>query len=507
MRVIAKHITSCILTLALWQVCPAQNIPVQEVTLKNGMRVLMVERHNAPRIAAGWVAKVGSANERPGITGIAHLFEHMMFKGTRSIGSKNPKRDLQIITEQEAIREQMRQEERKIREMLRRGEIPDMINPENMTPRWRELNAKFQKLVEEQRKLLVKNEFSKIYSEAGATQLNAFTTEDMTVYFVSLPANKLELWMWMESERILHPVFREFYSEREVVMEERRLRVEATPLGRHYEQFGAMFWNSVPYKWPVIGWPSDLLSISKADADEFFATYYTPQNITLVLVGDFNPREVERLTRKYFERIPRGKIDPPDVVTIEMPSVAEKRMYAQAECNPQIEILWHTVPFAHKDSYALSILATLLSGPSGRLHRKLVLKDQLATSIWVNQASQRWAGAFNIGAEIRDGIPPEKVEEAIYEILESIKREGVQEYELQKAKNKLLATQYRKLEDNFQIMLTLLIHEGQGNWREVNERFQKLQVVTSDDVQRVAQTYFKRENRLVGIFTRKNPDN
>jgi len=257
----------------------------------------------------------------------------------------------------------------------------------------------------------------------------------------------------------------------------------------------------------VIGWPSDLLSISKADADEFFATYYTPQNITLVLVGDFNPREVERLTRKYFERIPRGKIDPPDVVTIEMPSVAEKRMYAQAECNPQIEILWHTVPFAHKDSYALSILATLLSGPSGRLHRKLVLKDQLATSIWVNQASQRWAGAFNIGAEIRDGIPPEKVEEAIYEILESIKREGVQEYELQKAKNKLLATQYRKLEDNFQIMLTLLIHEGQGNWREVNERFQKLQVVTSDDVQRVAQTYFKRENRLVGIFTRKNPDN
>src|SRR5437879_5434778 len=245
------------------------------------MRVLMVERHDEPRITGGWVAHVGSANERPGITGIAHLFEHMMFKGTPTIGTKNYQRDLEIIKEQEDVRQEMRTEEAKLRAAYRRGEISDLMKPENQTPRLRELNQRFNELVMEQRKILVKNEFDRIYTAAGASGMNAFTSQDMTAYFITVPANKLELWMWMESERILHPVFREFYAERDVVFEERRMRTDSTPLGKFAEEFESIVWESHPYSWPTVGWPSDIPAISKAEADEFYGLYYTPQNIAL----------------------------------------------------------------------------------------------------------------------------------------------------------------------------------------------------------------------------------
>ena len=208
----------------------AQKVPVTEHTLDNGMRVLLVERHDDPTIAGGWVAHVGSANERPGITGIAHLFEHMMFKGTPTIGTKNYEKDLEIISDQEKIRSQMREEEAKMRQAWREGKLDDITKPENQTPRYRELEKKFNELIAKQREILVKNEFDRIYTMGGASGMNAFTTADLTGYFVTVPANKLELWMWMESERILRPVFREFYAERDVVFEERRMRTESTPL-------------------------------------------------------------------------------------------------------------------------------------------------------------------------------------------------------------------------------------------------------------------------------------
>lgn len=208
----------------------AQKVPVVEKQLANGMRLLLVERHDEPSVAGGWVAHVGSSNEQLGMTGIAHLFEHMMFKGTPTIGTTDYQKDLEIINAQEKVREEMRQEERKMREEYRQGKLDDLQKPENQTARYRELEKEFAKLIAEQREILVKNEFDRIYNGQGASGMNAFTSEDMTAYFISVPANKLELWMWMESERILRPVFREFYAERDVVFEERRLRTESTPL-------------------------------------------------------------------------------------------------------------------------------------------------------------------------------------------------------------------------------------------------------------------------------------
>src|SRR6266478_2697500 len=350
-----------VLHCALPSALHAQKVPVVEKQLSNGMRLLMVERHDEPSVAGGWVAHVGSSNERPGITGTAHLFEHMMFKGTPTIGTKDYKKDLEIIAAQEQIRDQMRQEERKVRAEYRLGKIDDPSKPENKTDRYKELEKEFNNLITQQREILVKNEFDKIYSGAGGSSMNAFTSEDMTAYFINVPANKLELWMWMESERILHPVFREFYAERDVVFEERRMRTDSTPLGKFQEQFNAMFWEALPYNWPTVGWPSDIPAITKAQADDFYSLYYSPQNIALMLVGDLNLEKTEELARKYFERIPRGAKNPPDVVTMEVKQAAEKRMYAEAETNPQVDILWHTVAFQHKESYALQILAQVLA--------------------------------------------------------------------------------------------------------------------------------------------------
>lgn len=463
----------------------------------------MVERHDDPSVSGGWVAHVGSSNERPGITGIAHLFEHMMFKGTPTLGTKDYQKDLQIIAEQEQVREEMRREEGKMRAAYRRGEIDDLQKLENRSDRLKELDKQFQGLIEQQREVLVKNEFDRVYTTAGASGMNAFTSEDMTAYFITVPANKLALWMWMESERLWRPVFREFYAERDVVYEERRMRTESTPLGKFQESFNAMFWDASTYHWPVIGWPADLPAISKAQADDFYATYYAPQNVTLVLVGDFKVADAESLAEQYFGRIPRGQREAPDVVTWEPKQPAEKRMYAEAETNPQIDIQWHTVPFGHKDSYPLDVLARILSTRTGRLYKGLVLGAEVATEVYAQQDSRKWGGLFNAGGEAKEPHTPQEVEAGIYQELDKLKASEVPDLELQKVKNNFAAAEYRKLAANMPILFQLMAYDGLGNWREINEAGAKYQAVTAADVQRVAKAYFGKENRAVAVYTRK----
>ncbi len=480
-----------------------QKVPVKEHFLSNGMKVLLVERHDAPSVSGGWVARVGSANERPGITGIAHLFEHMMFKGTPTIGTKNYQKDLEIIAAQEKVRDGMRAEERKMRAMWRRGEITDLQDPDQKTKRWKELEKEFKKLVEEHRKVIVKNEFDRIYTANGGSSMNAYTSYDHTAYFITVPSNKLELFMWMESGRLLDPVFREFYAERDVVFEERRMRTESTPTGKFTESFNSLFWESHPYSWPIIGWPSDIPAISKAQADEFYATYYAPQNLTLILVGDFQSKEALAQAEKYFGRIKKGKDEAPDVVTLEMPQKAEKRFFAEAEINPNVDIYYHTPAFGHKDTFALRVLAQVLHTRTGRLHKKLVLKDKLATDTWAWTRGRKYAGEFNIGAEIAEGRTLKETEEALYAQLEKLKTEPVPAKEVQKVKNNFAAAEYRRLSSNHPILMAIMRAEGTSGWRAINESGPKLQAVTPADIQRVAKKYFTRENRAVAIYKRK----
>ena len=481
----------------------AQQVPVIETNLSNGMKILLVERHDEPSVAGAWVAHVGSANERPGITGIAHLFEHMMFKGTTTIGTTDAPKDFSILADQEKVRDAMRDEESKMRDQVRSGKIDDVMKPENWTPRYRELQKQFQSLVEAERKILVKNEFDKIYTANGASGMNAFTMQDMTAYFCSVPANKLELWAWMESERILLPVFREFYAERDVVFEERRMRLESTPMGVPMETFNAMFWQALPYSWDTLGWPSDVSTISKPQADAFYATFYAPQNLTLILVGDFDAKQIVPLAEKYFGRIPRGKNNPPDLVTLEPKQTVEKRMNAEVTANPQVEIFYHTVPFGHKDSYALEILAQILSTQTGRLYKGLVVGSGVANDVGAEQNSMKWAGFFDISGEAATSHSPDEVEKNIYAEIEKLQRDKVPAEELQKVKNNFAAAQYRKLNSDMSILHSLIWAEGEGDWREINNANAKLQAVTAADVKRVAAEYLTKENRAVATFTRK----
>ena len=309
--------------------------------------------------------------------------------------------------------------------------------------------------------------------------------------------------MWMESGRLLDPVFREFYAERDVVFEERRMRTESTPIGKFTESFNSLFWESHPYSWPVIGWPSDIPAISKAQADEFYATYYAPQNLTLILVGDFQSKGALAQAEKYFGRIKKGKDEAPDVVTLEMPQKAEKRFFAEAEINPNVDIYYHTPAFGHKDTFALRVLAQVLHTRTGRLHKKLVLKDKLATDTWAWTRGRKYAGEFNIGAEIAEGRTLEETEEALYAQLEKLKNEPVPAKEVQKVKNNFAAAEYRRLSSNHPILMAIMRAEGTSGWRAINESGPKLQAVTPADIQRVAKKYFTRENRAVAIYKRK----
>ena len=480
-----------------------QEVRVIEHELDNGMTLLLVPRPGDPNIAAGWVAKVGSVNERPGITGVAHLFEHMMFKGTHAIGTTDIEQDLRIIEELDALKAEIRIEEAHLTELQRLGKIDDPQDPDARSPRHQELLDEFEALLARQSELLIKEDFSRVYTGQGASGMNAGTSYDFTIYFVNVPANKLELWFWMEADRLLNPVFREFYAERDVVHEERRLRTDSTPIGKFREQFDAMFWESSPYSWPVVGWPSDISGITREEALAFFDVYYAPNNLAATLVGDFDPDEAIALAERYFGRLPRGARDPFPPRTREMPQLAEKRMLAHAETNPQVVIRYHSVPDGHVDEPALVVLGQLLNGRTGRLYKALVEEQEVATGASGGQAGFKFEGMFELRGTAKQGRTPEEVEQAIYAELERLKSEPVGSRELQKVKNQNAASTFRDLEGNFQLMMQLLIRENMRGWETINTDPPLYDAVTAEDIMRVAGKYFTPETRAVAIYYRK----
>lgn len=482
----------------------AQQVQPEEFILDNGMKFLLLPRKSQPNaVSAGWVAKVGSVNERPGITGLSHFFEHMMFKGTRTIGTRDPGKDAELNAAQHEARGKLRAlviEQQYPR--WRRGEIDDPWDPKHDTDEMQALRAELNRLVEAQRETTEKDEFDSVYTKLGASGMNAFTSHDLTFYFISVPSNKLELWAWMESDRLSDHVFREFYSERDVVHEERRLRTESTPTGIFEEQFDALFWQSSPYAWPVIGWPTDLNSYTAEQAEEFFRTYYRPNNLVGVIVGDFEPEAAKALIVRYFSRLEAGD-PPPPVVTLEQPQKGEQRMAAECEAAPQVEVRYHTVPFGHPDEAPLEVLAELMNGRTGRLYKALVEGAQVATSAGVRVDSRKYAGGFSFSAECKGEATPEQVEQAWYAELKRLQDEEVPARELEKVKNRVLADSFRRLESNFYLMVQLGYYEALGGWEYINDAPNALLAVTFEDIQRVARQYFAKENRSVATFVRK----
>ena len=532
--------------LALSAPAGAQQVSPEVFTLDSGMKFLLLPRDDQPNsIAAGWVAKVGSVNERPGITGISHFFEHMMFKGTDSIGTSDPALDATYRDRQRAIRAAMN--EITWSTQYRRffdGEIADPWSPEFDVPELARLRAELKALMDSQQgrlgadriaalaaeaaaaadpaakarleaelaalragqekaRSIVKDEFDKVYTAQGGSGMNAFTSNDLTFYFINVPSNKFELWAWMESDRLSNSTFREFFSERDVVHEERRLRTESTPTGIFQEQFDSMFWKSSGYSWPVIGWPSDLNSYTMDEAERYWNVYYRPNNLVGVVVGDFDPAAVKATIVRYFERLSRGTEEPPPVVTLEVPQLAEMRMNAECDCQPSVEVRYHTVPFRHRDSYALDVLAAVLNGRTGRLERSMVEGREIASSASAGQDSRKYAGSFSFSAEVKGDVAPAALEEAWYEELARLQDEPVPPQELQKVKNQFAASNFRRLESNFFLLVQLGYLEGLGTWEEINDGPKRIAAVTAEDVQRVARKYFEPSNRSVATYVRK----
>ena len=502
------------LVLSLVTPALAQKVEVEEFTLPNGMQFLLVPRNDQPNVvSAGWIARVGSVNERPGITGISHFFEHMMFKGTDTIGTREPDRDAKFRAEQKAVRDEInrlvwtRQYDRCFK-----GEIDDPWNPANDTQELRVLRARLDALIKAQQGrgeggpqagTIVKDEFDQVYTKAGGSGMNAFTTYDLTCYFITVPSNKLELWAWMESDRLHDSVFREFYSERDVVHEERRLRTDSTPTGKFEEQFDSMFWASSGYSWPVIGWPSDLNSYTFEQAQDYWNIYYRPGNLVGILVGDFDPVRAKQLITNYFSRLEPGKSPPPPVVTLEVEQLAEQRMNAVGEVPPAVEIRYHTVPAGHVDSYPLDMLAEILNDRTGRLSLGLVEGRGIAAAAQAASDTRKYAGLFAVSAQARGTATPEALEAAWYEELAKLQGEDIPERELRKVKNRVAAQNYRKLESNMSLFVQLAFAEAVLDWREINEGPAKYEAVTAADIRRVANTYFKASNRSVATYRRQ----
>jgi predicted Zn-dependent peptidase len=495
--------TGLICAAALASAASAQQVQVEEFVLDNGMEFLLVPRDGQPNsIAAGWVAKVGSVNERPGITGISHFFEHMMFKGTRTIGTRDAATDADLMAQLNEVHTRLRDMHLRTQyERARLGEIDDPWDPANDTPEMAALREELRGLMDAQKQAIVKDEFDQVYTEMGGSSMNAFTSEDVTFYFINVPSNKFELWAWMESDRLRDSVFREFYAERDVVHEERRLRTESTPTGEFDEQFDSMFWLSSPYHWPVVGWPSDLNSYTREQAEDYYNTYYRPNNLVGVVTGDFDVDEVKNTIERYFSSLERGP-EPPAVVTREVEQKAEMRMYAEGDMQPQVRVRYHAVPFGHEDSYPLQVMSDILNGRTGRLYKAMVEGSEIASSAFARPDARKYAGAFEFRAETKGDATPEMLEAAWYEILADLQENPVGERELQKVKNGLAADSYRRLQSNFFLMVQLGIAEAMGGWEEINEGPRKLQAVTPEDIQRVANEYFDRSNRSVAIYTR-----
>jgi predicted Zn-dependent peptidase len=466
----------------------------------------MIPKKGDPNIAAGWVARVGSVNERPGITGISHLFEHMMFKGTHIIGTTDINQDLKLMARMDSIKAEIRVEEQAQVQRLRLGQISDLSDPKNRTAHHNELLQDLAKVENEAKSLIVKNEFDKVYTFAGASGMNAETGQDFTMYFINVPANKLELWFWMESDRLLNPVFREFYSERDVVKEERRMRTDSTPTGKFDEQFNALFFTSSPYSWPVLGWPSDLDAITREQALDYFAVNYAPNNVSACLVGDFDPEQARKLADKYFGRLKRYPQGQPAVQTREVEQVAEKRMIAFAETNPAVEVRYHSVADGHVDEPALIVLGALLSGRTGRLYKSLVLDQKIANEVSAGQNGLKYEGYFDLDGVAKPASTPESVEQALYKEIEILQKERVGERELQKVKNQFAADNFRRVENPFMLMMQILVADSNRGWPSFNEDPKRIAAVTAEDIQRAATRYFKPENRAVILYYTKKAE-
>ena len=370
-----KRVSIFLVVLCMLLPCIQQNIygqgftqmkaKVQVKILKNGMKFIVLPRHEAPVVSFHVYADVGSAQEVLGITGISHLLEHMAFKGTTTVGTKDYKSEVKFLNKLDALYDKITRAEATVK--------PDKEQLAKM-------KEEFEALRKKAKEFVINNEYFDMTMQQGDAGVNAYTSNDATQYINSLPANKLEFWMALTSDRFLNPVFREFYKERDVVMEERRLSLEARPTGKLIEDFFATAFKAHPYHHSVVGHMSDLKGTTRKDVVDYFKKFYSPSNLTVAIVGDVKTAEVFKLADLYFGRIPSGP-KPLDVRTVEPEQWGERWVKVEAKSQPILVIGYHRPSSTHKDDAALEALANIVGqGRSSRMWEVLVKKEKIAAA-------------------------------------------------------------------------------------------------------------------------------
>jgi len=501
---------------------------VEQFQLDNGMKFLVVQRREAPVTFGAIVFDVGSANEWPNVTGISHLLEHMMFKGTRMMGTKDYQAEKPYIQKTDSLGERTIELRKEIGEWRFRifkdfsrdvisgftkeekeaigtdkdkenylvvekiqamEELPDslvkmkyLLKDDGVDYLEKYLSyltdwARVLELTAEQRKkFVVNNELWETYQNNGARFLNAGTSYDFTVYFAYLPANRLELWMVMESDRMDAPVFREFWVERDVVMEERRLG-ENDPDDLLDESFYSAAFKACPYKWPVVGWMSDLRTIDRKELSEYHRIHYAPNNATAVLVGDVDFEQAKKMAEKYFGPISAQPPAPP-VETREPEQHGERRIVVEHEANPKLMIGYHKPNYPNPEALAFQVMIEILgAGRTSRMYRSIFEEQELTAGPprVYSGPGERYDNLLVVSAEPRHPNTLEDVEKAVYREMEKLKKEPVTERELQRVKNQVDAQMVRQLGSNLGIAFQVLMGEiFYGDYTEMFQMVEKL---------------------------------
>jgi predicted Zn-dependent peptidase len=457
--------------------------------LPNGLTLLVMERPEAPVFSGYTFVDAGSVQDPKNETGLAHMFEHMAFKGTTTIGTTNwPAEKVALQKVEQAYAAYIHEAEKRV------GRDDKQVA---------QLEKAWQDAIQQADRYVVRNAYPKIIEENGGVGMNAETSDDQTVYYYSLPSNRLQLWAYLESERFIEPVMREFYKERDVVFEERRMSTESNPTGRLIEQFIATAFMAHPYHRPTIGWASDLRRFSATDAKRFFHTYYVPPNMVVAAVGDIKAAQALPVLEKYFGRLPKAP-QPVEDPTLEPPQQAERRVVLTETAQPLYIEGYHRPDYRDADDTVYDAISDIMSnGRTSRLYRTLVRDKKIAA---MSAGFSGWPGSkyphlFAFYAVPTPGHTNEEVRDAIRAEIERLKTSDVSDDELAMFKTRAKADLIRSLGNNAGLATQLAIFQARfGDWRELFRQLDRYDKVSKADIRRVAGKTFAPANRTVGII-------
>ena len=459
------------------------DLPVTEYRLPNGMQFIILEKSGSPTVSFVLQYQIGGINDKVEKTGTAHLLEHLLFKGTKNIGTLDPDKEALLLNQMDFL-------EDSILSLENQGLPPPTVE---------ELKTRLLKLEEQAQVYVVSNEFEQILSRNGARGLNASTDSESTKYYLELPSNRTELWFMLESERMTEPVFREFYKERDVVAEERRLRVETQPGNLLYETHLKAAFESHPYGEPVVGHMKDIENLTRQDVRNHYQKYYGPENAVVAVVGDVQTEKIQEWALKYFGGLPSTGV-PGKTSPIKPKQRQERRVSVTFEAEPQLRIGWHTVETTHPDNPALMILSMLLTGNrSSRLFQRLVVDDQTASNVNSSMGpGDLYPKLFSISASIRCDAQVERVEEAIYDELSALELTPPSNQEIQRIRNQISAGQIRRLSSNFGLAIQLAHSTALfSNWKYGFNLSKELRNVEPEMISQVVKKFFNHNNRTV----------